>query len=93
MYLCTVMVATGTFYGVEQSTLSQDIFASFTISLVGTLPVLIIRKVFEKSKPQQVKSEKHNLDELQKRQDKEDVADEDDLLEEHNGDQEGEGGC
>ena len=50
MYLCTIMVVTGTFYGLEQSYPLQDIIASFIISLFGTLPVLITRKVFEKFK-------------------------------------------
>ena len=64
MYLCTIMVTTGTFYGVEQSNMVQDALASFIISLFSTVPVLIIRKIFEKSKPKEVISEKHNLDEL-----------------------------
>eukprot|EP01083_Nonionella_stella_P139497 425530_1 len=37
--------------------------ASFIISLCGTLPVLVIRKLFEKSKPIEVKSTKHVLEE------------------------------
>eukprot|EP01084_Bolivina_argentea_P042293 78005_1 len=61
MYLCNIMVVTGTFYGLEQSTPAQDVLASFIISLCGTLPVLIIRKFFEKSKPLEVKSTKHIL--------------------------------
>eukprot|EP01083_Nonionella_stella_P172283 590697_1 len=62
MYLCNIMVVTGTFYGLEQSTPAQDVLASFIISLCGTLPVLIIRKFFEKSKPLEVKSTKHVLE-------------------------------
>eukprot|EP01083_Nonionella_stella_P194834 718302_1 len=62
MYLCNIMVVTGTFYGLEQSTPAQDVLASFIISLCGTLPVFIIRKFFEKSKPLEVKSTKHVLD-------------------------------
>ena len=62
MYLCIVMVTTGTFYGVEQSSPAQDIVASFCVSLFSTLPTLIIKKIFEKSKPREVKSEKHDLE-------------------------------
>eukprot|EP01083_Nonionella_stella_P308652 1089980_1 len=65
MYLCTVMVVTGTFYGLEQSTPVQDVLASFIISLCGTAPVMIIRKLFEKSKPPEVKSTKHVLEDSQ----------------------------
>ena len=54
MYIMTVMTATATFYGIEQSTITKDIFVSFTISLFGTLPVFIIKKLFEKSKPKQI---------------------------------------
>eukprot|EP01083_Nonionella_stella_P124452 375771_1 len=63
MYLCNIMVVTGTFYGLEQSTPVQDVLASFIISLCGTLPVLVIRKLFEKSKPLEVRSTKHVLEE------------------------------
>eukprot|EP01083_Nonionella_stella_P072369 195090_1 len=35
--------------------------ASFIISLFSTLPVLVLRKMFEKSKPLEVKSTKHIL--------------------------------
>eukprot|EP01083_Nonionella_stella_P145413 455623_1 len=63
MYLCNIMVVTGTFYGLEQSTPVQDVLASFIISLCGTLPVLITKKFFQKSKPREVKSTKHILHE------------------------------
>eukprot|EP01083_Nonionella_stella_P128448 389248_1 len=43
MYLCTIMVVTGTFYGLEQSTPSQDVVASFIISLCSTMPVKLVR--------------------------------------------------
>jgi len=67
MYLCTIMVLTATFYGLEQSTIIQDVFASFTISLFGTLPVLIVRKLFEKSRPTEQKSDRHNLQEIEQK--------------------------
>ena len=58
------MVVTGTFYGIEQSNTYQDIIASFIISLCGTIPVFIIRKLFEKSKSVEVKSIKHDMDDI-----------------------------
>eukprot|EP01084_Bolivina_argentea_P256747 432385_1 len=63
MYFSTIMVCTGMFYGLQQSTPIQDILASFTISLCSTLPVLITKKLFEKSKPIQVfhNRKKHSL--------------------------------
>eukprot|EP01083_Nonionella_stella_P127456 386055_1 len=61
MYLCNIMVVTGTFYGLEQSTPSQDVVASFIISLCSTMPVKLIRHFFQKSKPIEVKSTKHIL--------------------------------
>eukprot|EP01083_Nonionella_stella_P289770 986074_1 len=59
MYLCTVMVTTGTFYGLEQSNPMQDIVASFVISLFGTAPTFIVKKMFEKAKPLEIRSTKH----------------------------------
>ena len=56
MYLCNVMAVTGAFYGVEQSSPTKDIAASFTISLCGTLPVFVLRKILAKSKPLEQKS-------------------------------------
>ena len=53
MYLCTIMVATGIFYGIDQTTIMRDIAASFLISFSGTLPVVVIRKIFEKSRPRE----------------------------------------
>eukprot|EP01083_Nonionella_stella_P146148 459255_1 len=61
MYLCNVMAVTAIFYGLEQSTPMQDVFASFIISLYGTLPVFIVKKVFQKAKSIEVKSTKHTL--------------------------------
>eukprot|EP01083_Nonionella_stella_P251794 868353_1 len=61
MYLCNIMLVTGAFYGVEQHSTTKDVFASFIISLFSTLPVFMVRKVFEKSKPIQVISTKHIL--------------------------------
>eukprot|EP01084_Bolivina_argentea_P164123 285381_1 len=66
LYVSTIMVCTGMFYGLDQSTPIQDTFASFTISLCGTLPVLVVRKLFQKSKPEQVKSTRHSHLELEK---------------------------
>ena len=60
MYLSSVMVATATFYGIEQSSPAQDVIASFVVSLIGTLPVLIVRKFFQKAKPIVVKSQYAN---------------------------------
>ena len=37
------MVGTAMFYGIEQSTPAQDVFLSFIISVIGTVPVLIVR--------------------------------------------------
>ena len=45
------MFANGMFYGIDQSTVAQDILASFIISLVGTAPQLIIRLLFKNAKP------------------------------------------
>ena len=45
------MVATGVFYGQTQSNYIADIMASVISSLIGTLPVKIVRILFEKSKP------------------------------------------
>eukprot|EP01083_Nonionella_stella_P011536 32733_1 len=61
MYLCNIMMVTGIFYGWEQSTPIQDVIASFVISLGGSLPVAIMRVIFRKSKPHEVKSSKHVL--------------------------------
>ena len=47
------MVATGTFYGADHSTLWQDLFASFIISITATTPGFIFRKMFEYSKPRE----------------------------------------
>jgi len=66
MYLTTIMVVTGTFYGVDQETRYHDVAASFIISLCGTLPVLVTRKLFEKSKPTEIKSIKHDLREIER---------------------------
>lgn len=51
MYLCTLMFANGIFYGREQSTVAQDILASFIVSLCGTAPVTVIRVLFLNAKP------------------------------------------
>eukprot|EP01083_Nonionella_stella_P127458 386058_1 len=59
MYLCNIMLVTGAWYGLEQSTPGQDVAASFIISLCSTLPVKIVRQLFQKSKPIEVKSTKH----------------------------------
>ena len=45
------MVGQALFYGQDQSTLLLDIVASATTSLIGTLPQLLIRSIFVKSKP------------------------------------------
>eukprot|EP01083_Nonionella_stella_P188230 693321_1 len=53
MYLCTISVCTAIFYGVEHK-VTQDITASFLISLFGKLPVRMIKRCFIKSKPKQI---------------------------------------
>ncbi len=80
MYLCTIMVLTAMFYEIEQHSITQDIVASFFISLCATLPTLVVKKIFSKSKPIEEKSDK-----LQKHiriQDKDE--DEDDSKEKEN---------
>ena len=52
------MFANGMFYGIDQSTVAQDILASFMISLVGTAPQLIIRLLFKNAKPRVTTSAK-----------------------------------
>ena len=52
------MFANGMFYGIDQSTVAQDILASFMISLVGTAPQLIIRLLFKNAKPRDNSSAK-----------------------------------
>ena len=46
-----LVIIQGMFYGLTQSSLIQDITASIISSLVGTLPVKVVRILFEKSKP------------------------------------------
>eukprot|EP01083_Nonionella_stella_P221627 791616_1 len=65
MYLANIMMVTGTFYGLEQSTPTEDIAASFIISLGGTIPVTIVKMFFLKSKSLIVKSKKHSLDDVE----------------------------
>eukprot|EP01083_Nonionella_stella_P064723 168974_1 len=55
MYLCTIMAITAAFYGIKQDKYA-DISASFIISLISTLPVFMVKKIFEKSKPQKIPS-------------------------------------
>ena len=50
-YLCTVMFATAIFYGVKQNTAFGDIAASFLISLIGTAPVLLTKKIMINAAP------------------------------------------
>ena len=52
------MVGTALFYGRDQSTLSQDIVASFITSLFGKLPSFAIRHIFMKTKPRKTDSTK-----------------------------------
>ena len=52
------MVGQALFYGRDQSTLSLDIAASFITSLIGTVPQLLIREIFVKSKPRKKDSSK-----------------------------------
>jgi len=61
MYLGNIMMVTGIFYGRQQPQAHQDMLVSLIISLCGTLPVLIVRKTFEKSKPMTQKSERTEL--------------------------------
>eukprot|EP01083_Nonionella_stella_P028074 77310_1 len=51
MYLCTVMFATAVFYGQRQNSSFGDVTASFLISLIGTAPVFITKKIMFNSKP------------------------------------------
>ena len=51
MYFSNVMVATAIFYGIQQSTVYEDIAASFCISLISTMPIFMIRRLFKKSRP------------------------------------------
>merc|ERR1719461_1208781 len=53
VYICTIMVATGMYYGTDYPNIWQDVIASFMISLIATTPGFIIRKMFEYSKPKQ----------------------------------------
>ena len=51
MFITTNMVMTATFYGTQQTNIWGSIIASLLISLCSTVPVIIVRKLFEKSKP------------------------------------------
>jgi len=46
MYICTIMVATGMFYGIAQSSPLQDVVASFITSLIGTTPSFLVSIMF-----------------------------------------------
>ena len=52
------MVGQALFYGREQSTLWQDIVASFITSLFGFVPQLLVREIFIKSRPRKTDSTK-----------------------------------
>ena len=54
MYLSTIMFATALFYGVRENTWFGDVAASFIISLIATIPVLLTKNVFIKSKPKMI---------------------------------------
>eukprot|EP01084_Bolivina_argentea_P085497 154520_1 len=56
LYISLTMAATAIFYGVEQAASFGDVSASFCISLLSTFPVLFIKKLFQKSKPKEIKS-------------------------------------
>ena len=51
VYICTIMVATGMYYGVQSTNIWSDIIMSFIISIIATTPGFVIRKLFEYSKP------------------------------------------
>lgn len=59
VYIVTIMVATGMYYGTDSTNVWSDIIASFIISLVSTTPSFIIRKLFEYSKPRQERVHEH----------------------------------
>eukprot|EP01083_Nonionella_stella_P173732 600142_1 len=63
LYLVNIMMVTGTFYGIAQSNPVKDVFASMIISLMGTIPVTIVKNFFLKSKPLTVESVKHHIEE------------------------------
>ncbi len=66
MYLCTIILSTAVFYGIEHK-ICQDITASMLISVLGKLPVKLIKWMFTKSKPNIMKrSEKYTVDEHKK---------------------------
>eukprot|EP01084_Bolivina_argentea_P105219 188357_1 len=71
MYLCTMMAVTAVFYGVEQEQIFGDVTASFLISFIGTTPSIVIKKIFEKSKPQIIKSKTKSVKKVRKLQKKE----------------------
>eukprot|EP01083_Nonionella_stella_P286662 975617_1 len=50
LYLCTIMVSSAAFYGVEQQRFG-DVTASFLISLWSTVPAFITKRCFIKSAP------------------------------------------
>ena len=64
MYLFTVMVVTAIFYGETQPTIAQEITQSFITSLFATVPQFIIKKIFEKSKPIEIRSRKEAVDQM-----------------------------
>lgn len=45
------MVAAALFYGREQSSVAQDILASFITSLIGTVPQTLVRELFLMAEP------------------------------------------
>jgi len=67
MYVTGIMMVTGSFYGTTAINIVQSILISFFSSLFGTLPPVITKLLFVKSKPTVQKSKKHDIDEIEKR--------------------------